>query len=320
MDWLNKIHIGDCRSLLPQMLGDGIRARMCVTSPPYFGLRDYGMANQLGQELTPQEYVRCLITTLRSVRDILTDDGTLWLNLGDSYRPVNRGENAKPRKDYPSGMQAAHMHSDLVTNKARIRAMHESGLKDKDLLGIPWRVAFALQDDGWYLRQDIIWSKPNPVPESVRDRCTKSHEYLFLLSKSRHYYFDADAIKEPTTESTRSRLAQNVDAQASSYRVPGKTNGAMKARGNPVKRNRRSVWTINTKPYKGAHFAVFPPQLVEPCIRAGSAPGDVILDPFIGSGTTAGVALMLSRQFIGCDLNPSYAALHGPRIQKICAA
>lgn len=191
-------------------------------------------------------------------------------------------------------------------------------LKPKDLIGIPWRVAFALQADGWYLRQDIIWHKPNPMPESVRDRCTKAHEYVFLLSKGPRYYFDSEAIKEPVAESSVARLAQPTLAQqAGSARVPGKTNGNMKAVGNGETRNRRSVWTVTTKPFKGAHFATFPPDLIEPCILAGCPVGGTVLDPFGGSGTTAGVALKHGRNAILCELNPDYAALVKARVDSI---
>jgi DNA modification methylase len=193
-----------------------------------------------------------------------------------------------------------------------------NGLKEKDLIGIPWRVAFALQADGWYLRQDIIWHKPNPMPESVTDRCTKAHEYIFMFSKKPKYYFDSEAIKEPVAASSVARLAQPTLAQqAGSARVPGKTNGNMKAVGNGETRNRRSVWTVTTKPYKGAHFATFPPDLIEPCVLAGSRPGDTVLDPFGGSGTTAGVAIKHGRNAVLCELNPEYAALVPNRITSI---
>ena len=191
----------------------------------------------------------------------------------------------------------------------------DDGMKPKDLIGIPWRVAFALQADGWYLRQDIIWHKPNPMPESVRDRCTKAHEYIFLLSKSERYFFDSEAVMEPVASSTIERLSQpTLPQQEGSTRVPGKTNGNMKAVGRTDKRNRRSVWTVATRPYKGAHFATFPPALIEPCILAGSRPGDIVLDPFMGSGTTASVALQHGRQYLGCELNPAYQPLQDARI------
>ena len=263
MDTTNII-IGDTRAELTN-LADG-SVQTCITSPPYFGLRDYGHAGQIGLESTPDAYVAELVAVFREVRRVLADDGTLWLNLGDSY-------------------------------------------SDKQLLGIPWRVAFALQADGWYLRQDIIWAKPNPMPESVRDRCTKSHEYLFLLSKSSRYYFDADAVSEPA-----------VKGAAGSTFHSGKTathqagRASTKARADAETRNKRDVWTIPTKPFKGAHFAVMPEALVEPCVLAGSHDGDLVLDPFAGSGTVGVVAKRHRRNFVGIELNPEYAELAEGRI------
>lgn len=291
----------------------GVKAQMCVTSPPYFGLRDYGVDGQLGAERTPQEYVEAMVETFRAVRDVLADDGTLWLNLGDSYARNPKKGNHKPG-------DAGKQNYIIERGNGRAANTGTSGLPDKSLLGIPWRVAFALQDDGWILRQDIIWSKPNPLTESVKDRCTKSHEYIFLLSKAKHYYFDHDAIQEPVTASTIARLAQpNLPNQAGSSRIPGKTNGAMKAVGNGKTRNKRSVWTVTKQPFKGSHLATFPPALIETCILAGSRPGDIVLDPFMGSGTTAGVALKHGRHYLGCELNPEYGLLHEARIAKICA-
>ena len=287
---------------------DGVRAQTCVTSPPYFGLRDYGVDGQLGLEQTPEQYVAAMVEVFRCVRDVLADDGTLWLNIGDSYA----GQR---------GSQPGRVSGSGATVKGQgIGAGVPNGIKPKDLIGIPWMLAFALRADGWYLRQDIIWNKPNPMPESVRDRCTKAHEYVFLLSKSERYMFDAQAIAEPVAASTVERLAQPTLAQqVGSNRVPGKTNGNMKAVGNTETRNRRSVWTVATRPYKGAHFATFPPALVEPCILAGSRPGDIVLDPFMGSGTTAQVALQHGRRYLGCELNPDYAPLSRERIRNLAA-
>ena len=264
------ILFGDCRDTLTQF---DEKARCCVTSPPYHGLRNYGdEENQIGHEQTPEEYVEEMVKVFRLVRDCLTDDGTVWLNIGDSYY------NYRPGKGQAVSKQTlAKNDQDLPTKCAR-RGNKLDGLKEKDLIGIPWLLAFALRADGWYLRQDIIWNKPNPMPESVRDRCTKSHEYIFLLSKSQNYYFDVDAIKEPT-------------------------------------RRKRSVWDITKKPYKDAHFAVFPPDLIEPCIKAGSERGDIILDPFIGSGTTAMVSKQLGRDYIGCELHEEYGKLIQDRLQ-----
>ena len=300
-----KIHLGDCIESMKAMPAQSVHT--CVTSPPYFGLRDYGMDGQIGLEDTPDAFVARLVDVFREVRRVLRDDGTLWLNLGDSYAGSGKG---------PSGnLGKSHDERNMTHTKAS--SLVPDGLKPKDLIGIPWRVAFALQADGWYLRQDIIWHKPNPMPESVTDRCTKSHEYVFLLSKGPRYYFDNEAIKEPAAESSLARLSQaTLDQQAGSARVPGKTNGNMKAVGSDM-RNKRSVWTVTTKPFKGAHFATFPPDLIEPCILAGAPRGGVVLDPFGGSGTTAGVAIKNGRSAVLCELNPEYAALVPSRINSI---
>jgi DNA modification methylase len=295
--------LGDCIASMRGLPDQSVN--MCVTSPPYFGLRDYGHDGQIGLEATPDAFVARLVEVFREVRRVLRDDGTLWLNLGDSYSSGGRTTQATP------GEKVGHRGA-RVENIPR----PQDDAKPKDLLGIPWRVAFALQADGWYLRQDIIWAKPNPMPESVRDRCTKAHEYLFMLSKGPRYHYDADAIKEPAAESSLSRLAQNIEAQAGSTRVPGKTNGTMKAVGGDM-RNRRSVWNVTTKPFKGAHFATFPPDLIEPCILAGCPVGGTVLDPFGGSGTTAGVAVKHGRKAILCELNPEYAALVPDRVRAI---
>jgi len=277
----------------------------CVTSPPYFGLRDYGMDGQIGMEDTPQAFVARLVEVFREVRRVLRNDGTLWLNLGDSYAGAGYSNN-KNTGGASRAQGGGQKHRPV------------SGLMNKQLIGIPWRVAFALQEDGWYLRQEIIWHKPNPMPESVRDRCTKAHEQIFLLSKSPRYYFDSEAIKEPVAESSVARLAQPTLAQQKGLeRVPGKTNGNMKAVGNGETRNRRSVWTVTTKPFRGAHFATFPPDLIEPCILAGCPVGGTVLDPFGGSGTTAGVAIKHGRKAILCELNPEYAAMIHERVKKI---
>lgn len=319
---------GDTRDILPTLESGSVDC--IVTSPPYFGLRDYGMGGQIGLEPTPAEFVAELVAVFREARRALKDDGTLWLNLGDSYANDGKWGGSSGGKH----VSALHGNSGIGRNKVT------TGLKPKDLIGIPWRVAFALQADGWYLRQDIIWSKPNPMPESVTDRCTKAHEYLFLLSKSPRYYFDAKAISEPVAPATIDRLAQNVEAQAGSDRVPGKTNGAMKAKpprfggqkygddareesrtksGNEYAigegtRNRRSVWTVATQPFKEAHFATFPPALIEPCILAGCPKGGTVLDPFGGAGTTGLVADRLQRNAVLIELNPEYIEIARRRI------
>lgn len=275
----------------------GIRAQTCVTSPPYFGLRDYGHAGQIGLEQTPDEYIAAMVEVFRCVRDVLADDGTLWLNIGDSYQTTSGG-----------GQQVAQTNTGagLATKRATSK---QTGLKGKDLIGIPWMLAFALRADGWFLRQDIIWHKPNPMPESVRDRCTKAHEYVFLLSKSERYFYDAQAVVEPADP------ANHRDSRGIRRTAPGSTDHTGFKNGRHYEtRNKRSVWTVATRPYKGAHFATFPPALIEPCILAGSRPGDIVLDPFMGSGTTAAVALQHGRQYLGCELNPAYQPLQEARI------
>jgi len=286
----------------------------CVTSPPYWGLRDYGHQGQIGLEDTPQEYVTRMVEVFREVRRVLRDDGTLWLNLGDTYAntPVGsfNGGGFKDSSSQTGGRDLSGVATSGVLNKLKA-----SGLKQKDLCGIPWRVAFALQEDGWFLRQDIIWHKPNPMPESVTDRCTKAHEYIFLMTKNSKYYYDNDLIKEPVSSSTVNRLSQpNYQNQIGSSRVPNKTNGNMKAVGNSEKRNKRSVWTVTTKPFKGAHFAVMPQDLAEPCVKAGCPEGGVVLDPFAGSGTTLVVASKLNRSAIGIELNPDYVSIIEERL------
>ena len=361
-----------------------------VTSPPYWGLRDYGTAawdggdencqhieprqvrgkntakqrsnnqgeggstwkicqhcgakrvdKQLGLEETPEEYVEKMVEVFRQIKRVLKHDGTVWLNLGDSYNGSGKAGNKNSeyyKKHTEFGKPAKN--KDKIGIPTNVK-----GLKPKDLVGIPWRVAFALQADGWYLRQDIIWHKPNPMPESVTDRCTKSHEYIFLLTKSAKYFYDADAIKTPLKDESIARLLQDIDNQKGSDRVPKKTNGPMKAvggknwqsnmagdglkikghkgyfdkDGNPIcgiNANKKSVWKINTKPYKEAHFAVFPPKLPELCIKAGSSEGDIVLDPFFGSGTTGWVAQRLGRKWIGIELNEEYIKIAEKRFQQ----
>ena len=304
---MNKIEFGDCREIMSRWKDEGVKIQTCVTSPPYFGLRDYGVDGQIGLEQTVGEYVYNMVDVFRHVWHILEDDGTVWLNLGDSYYNYRPGKGQALNKQTVS-----NTNQDLPTTCAR-RGNKQEGLKEKDLIGIPWRVAFALQDFGWTLRQDIIWHKPNPMPESVRDRCTKAHEYIFLLSKSPKYYFDSLAMKEQgvipagTKGAKGSKERQNqigVNARPPEYKI---YDGM---------RNKRSVWTVNTKPYKGAHFATFPKELIEPCILAGSKEGDIVFDPFMGSGTTAQVALQHGRQYLGCELNKEYEKLQQERINN----
>ena len=309
---MGQLIVGDVRDALELLPSASVQC--CVTSPPYFGLRDYGNAGQIGLEATPAAYVSALVAVFRDVRRVLKNDGVLWLNLGDSYA----SKWACSRRNIVGSGSLENGKRDGRPDRL------VDGLKEKDLIGIPWRVAFALQADGWYLRQDIIWHKPNPMPESVRDRCTKAHEYLFMLTKRERYFYDADAIAEPLAESSVARLNQNVEARTGTTRHVGKTNGNFKAQGNleTGKRNKRSVWTISTRPFKEAHFATFPPALVEPCILASSRPGDTALDPFFGAGTTGLVAQQHGRDWIGVEINPAYAEiararLAGEKIERV---
>jgi DNA modification methylase len=299
------ILVGDVRQRLSDIADGSVQC--CVTSPPYWGLRDYGHDGQIGLEQTPDEYVAEMVEVFREVWRVLRDDGVLWLNLGDTYASSTKSSG---RNDTEKMYGA---ESQQLSNHLKITTKH--GLKSKDLVGIPWRVAFALQADGWYLRQDIIWAKPNPMPESVTDRCTKSHEYLFLLTKSAKYYFDNQAIKEEakTPPATRDKNAEGYQAD---YPIGDRFSKGERVFGADGKRNKRSVWTIPTKPFRGAHFAVMPEALVEPCVLASSQPDDLVLDPFTGSGTVAVVALKHGRNFIGTELNPEYAEIAKNRIES----
>ena len=299
------ILFGDNRQTLKEF---DEKARMCVTSPPYYGLRDYGGEDkQIGQENTPEEYIQNLVEVFRLVRDNLTDDGTLWVNIGDSYYNYRPGKG----QSYPK-QTVANSKQDLPDKCAK-RGNKLEGYKEKDLIGIPWMLAFALRQDGWYLRQDIIWHKPNPMPESVKDRCTKSHEYIFLLSKNKKYYYDHEAIKE---KAVGERWGGNTPINMKNTKDTDNTfSGLTRPRKMLYdKRNKRSVWKVTTKPYKNAHFAVYPPELITPCILAGSEPNDIILDPFMGSGTTAMVAKELNRYYIGCELHADYGDLIQERV------
>ncbi|MCP5115062.1 MAG: site-specific DNA-methyltransferase [bacterium] len=279
-------------------LPDG-HAQTCVTSPPYWGLRDYGVDGQMGLEATPDEYVAGMVEVFREVRRVLRDDGTLWLNLGDSYNGVGRGDKA-------NGLQVA----------ARTKQRTAAGLKPKDLCGIPWRVAFALQADGWYLRSDIIWHKPNPMPESITDRPTKAHEYVFLMSKSPRYHYDHEAIADDAIHAGRV-LDYTGDQKANSaHEDLQRTLPRGRVIEVAAKKNKRTVWTVASKPFPGAHFAVFPPKLIEPCIKAGAKTGDVVLDPFTGAGTTAVVAKDLGCRFVGAELNTEYIDIAAKRLRQ----
>ena len=362
-EWINRCHFGDVRAVLQRMAADGVQVNTIVTSPPYFGLRSYlpdghpDKASEIGGEPTIAEFIATMVEVFDLCRQVLRDDGTLWLNLGDSYA-ANRGYQVPSTKGGPkhSVSQAADGKGSTVPD----------GLKAKDLIGIPWRVAFALQAEGWYLRQDIVWHKPNPMPESVRDRCTKAHEYVFLLSKSERYFYDFEAAQEPVSgafnpHSSTIKMPDGWDTGVGghgSFHRNGREKGVTRRLAgnvNPPKgqaafeagdqrhrtkagllayaqrerkldeallsevrgtRNRRSVWTVPSEPYGGAHFATFPRALIEPCILAGCPVGGVVLDPFFGSGTTGQVAQALGRRFIGIELNADYRALQDERLRQ----
>ncbi len=343
---VDRIILGDCREKLRALPDESVHC--CVTSPPYWALRDYGVDGQLGLEKSPAEYVEKMVALFREIRRILRKDGTLWLNLGDCYTGGKIRSEAicrfggKRNSNAPSFRRDRQALGDRDHKKA-------PGLKVKDLCGMPWRVAFALQADGWYLRSDIIWHKPNPMPESVTDRPTKSHEYIFLLAKSERYYYDVDAIREPFTYGDCTGDHHRNVNLAGQWQPPGQAsphNGLRKAskfpRGwdsgpgphqclsgnyappaereypfNPRGRNKRSVWTIGARAFKDEHFATFPEALVEPCVLAGCPPGGIVLDPFLGSGTTGIVALTLGRHFIGIEISPKYAQMARRRISQV---
>lgn len=301
-DW--EIIEGNCIDVLPTLLTGSVNC--CVTSPPYWGLRDYGHGDQLGLETTPEEYVEKIVSVFREIRRVLRPDGTLWLNLGDSYIGAAGGRQGKNSQ-----------MADRSVSKARANRILDKkceGLKPKDLAGIPWRVAFALQADGWWLRSDVIWAKSNPMPESVTDRPTKSHEYLFLLSKSARYFYDAEAIAEQTTD-PEYREKGKIRPTATGGKGFEIRGGLHKQEGGRLIRNRRTVWTIPTQPFPGAHFAVMPPALVEPCILAGCPIGGTVLDPFGGAATVGVVARRLQRRTILIEINPEYAEMGRRRIE-----
>lgn len=338
---LNKCLLGDCRDVMRAMIDDGVQVQCIVTSPPYWGLRDYGVSGQLGLEPTIQEFIANMAEVFELCRQLLADDGTLWLNMGDCYATGAGSVNTSPG----GGTQGERWSGIRGTDKIAARGpmtqpnrMPQDGLKPKDLVGQPWRLAFAMQDAGWYLRSDIIWHKPNPMPESVRDRPTKSHEYLFLMAKSERYYFDQEAIKEPAcwgitptgvgfghgsdSENRQRARVKAPDGWESGSGTHGTIHRQGREKGKaslidvPTTRNKRTVWTVPTQGYADAHFATFPEALIEPCILAGSRPGDVVFDPFMGSGTTARVAQRLGRNWLGAELNPEYLSLQVERTRQ----
>ena len=309
---LDTIHIGDCLEVLKTLPDESVHC--CVTSPPYYALRDYGMDEQIGREATPKEYISRLTEVFTEVRRVLRSDGTLWLNIADTYAGKgNQGDFVDPKNPKGRNGQAVALNYKV------------EGCKPKDMIGIPWMLAFALRDSGWYLRNDIIWMKENPMPESCKDRCSRCYEHIFLLSKSRKYYFDAKAISEPIAPATAERLKRGMKGGNKYDKpVPGQPQtqaiNRPRAHGeisdgmiNPM-RNKRDVWVVNTVPFKGGHYAAYPPKLVEPCLLAGCPEGGVVLDPFFGSGTTGMVAKQLNRHYIGIELNPEYAELAEARI------
>jgi len=347
--YVDKCHFGDCRDTMRAMIADGVKVQTIVTSPPYWGLRSYlpegheMKGSEIGSEPTLRDFIATLTEVFDLCRQLLADDGTAWVNMGDSYA----GSWGSQGREY-SGVAVSALSARQVAASQRKASgtgtIRDAGIKPKDLMGQPWRLAFALQDSGWYLRQDIVWHKPNPMPESIKDRCTKAHEYVFLLSKSERYFYDADAIKTPYSAETKAQSFDTMDfKQRDKYRAPGNVNPAkgqaayesgaeehrtkagLLAYAEKVRdsggipeggANRRSVWTIPTEAYPGAHFATFPTALVEPCVLAGSRVGDIVFDPFFGSGTTGQVASRLGRHFIGCELNPDYEPLQRDRLRQ----
>ena len=309
-----RILLGDALEQLRRLPPESVHT--CVTSPPYYNLRDYGAAGQIGNEASVEEYLQTLVSVFREVRRVLRPDGTMWVNMGDSYAGSGKGRMADgthyDKKPSKSGNYGG-------TRNGHLKKTVAAGCKPKDLIGVPWQLAFALRADGWYLRQDIIWSKTNCMPESVRDRCTKSHEYIFLLSKSERYYFDAAAISEPVTSTKgNARTFRGGGAYTGGRAHDNSAQVERESHGNREnqtgRRNKRDVWTVSTNGFRGAHFAVFPEKLIEPCILAGCPEGGTVLDPFAGSGTTGVVAKRLGRDFIGCEINPDYAQMAADRI------
>lgn len=352
-DWLNQCHFGDVRDVLRRMISDGVKVNTIVTSPPYWGLRSYlpadhpDKAREIGSEPTLKEFLATMVEVFDLCREVLRDDGTMWVNMGDSY--ATSSQSPRPSRPHLAGS------NDL---NPETRLSPPIGLKPKDLVGQPWRLAFALQDSGWWLRQDIIWHKPNPMPESIKDRCTKSHEYIFLMSKSERYYFDQGAIRTPLSAETKAQSFETMDFKArDKYKMPDGWNTGAGAHGSfhpegrekgskrnsfsretkntagehgqkPQHRperdevhyansaNKRSVWTVATEAYSGSHFATFPRALIEPCILAGAPAGGIVLDIFMGSGTTAQVAEQLGRKWIGIDIDIRNKALQTERLRQ----
>lgn len=303
---INQIYNSECLSGLKELPASSVNC--CVTSPPYFGLRDYGHDAQIGLEKTPEEYIQKLVDVFREVHRVLKDDGTLWVNIGDSYAGSMKGAAGFPDNamNYKQGTNRGTLGKATLVKQC-------TGCKPKDLIGIPWMLAFALRADGWYLRQDIIWSKPSVMPESVKDRCTKSHEYIFLLSKNKLYYFDNDAIVEKAV--SYDTIVRNREATKLNN-TPGRKKMGGLTRNDYLTRNKRSVWTVATQPLREAHFATYPEKLIVDCIKAGCPEDGIVLDPFMGAGTTAIVARKLNRNYLGFELNPEYVSIANDRIER----
>ena len=312
---LNTTLIGDCRETLKQ-LPDGC-INTCITSPPFYALRDYQEENQIGLEKTPDEYVEELVKVFREVKRVLREDGTLWLNLGDTYSSHKDCKSISQTLSIGTGSEQAHVIDKGRSASRDSKMLKEQGLKNKELIGIPWKVAFALREDGWYLRQDIIWSKKNSMPESVKDRCTKSHEYIFLMTKNPTYYYDHEAIKEDAVRAGSIPKGKKYSSELADNKIGGKhTRETLNEKPVAAKKNKRSVWTVALRPFKDAHFAVFPPDLIEPMVLAGCPEKGIVLDPFMGSGTTGMVAQSLGRSWIGCELNPEYVEMQRKRTSQ----
>lgn len=321
------LYNGDCLEVMKGMEAESVDC--CVTSPPYYGLRDYGTAGQMGLESTLEQYIERMVGVFREVKRVLKNDGTLWLNMGDSYSGSKKGAAMYPENamKYKQGTNKGTLNNNTLCNVLPM------GIKPKNLMGVPWRVAFALQSDGWYLRQDIIWSKPNPMPESVRDRCTRAHEYIFLLSKLPQYYYDREAIKEPTgskgnangfrvgkrnhVDNKKQRLPAGWDTRQGAHGAfhrEGRSSDVEYLTSNFPFRNKRSVWTVATRPFKEAHFATFPEDLIRPCVKAGCPIGGTVLDPFVGAGTVPVVCIQEQRNYVGIEINPAYLEIAKKRI------
>jgi len=312
---LNTTLIGDCRETLKQLPDGCINA--CITSPPFYALRDYQEENQIGLEKTPDEYVEELVKVFREVKRVLREDGTLWLNLGDTYSSHKDCKSISQTLSIGTGSEQAHVIDKGRSASRDSKMLKEQGLKNKELIGIPWKVAFALREDGWYLRQDIIWSKKNSMPESVKDRCTKSHEYIFLMTKNPTYYYDHEAIKEDAVRAGSIPKGKKYSSELADNKIGGKhTRETLNEKPVAAKKNKRSVWTVALRPFKDAHFAVFPPDLIEPMVLAGCPEKGIVLDPFMGSGTTGMVAQSLGRSWIGCELNPEYVEMQRKRTSQ----